>query len=407
MIGERIRKARLELGMSQSQLAGKEMTRAFISLLETGRCNASPETLRIIARRLGKPISYFREEDPAEDQTCRTAEVVLRGADRALAENRIDDALLQARNGIELAQIADRPDLEARGYILEATCIRRQGDYHQAIESYEAALERYKMLKDPDGIAQSLFELGNCAVHAEEFLLAKRWYERALPYTEGRKRGQTLQARIRLYLGSVLYRIGRLPQAIESYRAVLTAAQKEAHPDLWAGAAMGLGWVYYCLQEIDKAMHYSRQAEAVFRRLNLPQLTEVRHNIAIFEAARQRWESAYVILQECLETYRNLGLVVKQASVLEDLADYWEYRGDLERARLALLEAIALLDVQDNGIQRGRTYRKLGNIEAKLDNTAWAQAYTQIGNEILRRLKTPEVSHQSVQDQSARKRQQG
>lgn len=70
MIGHEIRKLRLQLGLSQRQLAGKEMTRSYISLIEKGKATPSRKTLSIIAQRLGKPVEHFlnhKTEDESYD----------------------------------------------------------------------------------------------------------------------------------------------------------------------------------------------------------------------------------------------------------------------------------------------------------------------------------------------------
>ena len=62
-MGERIRQARLEAGLSQRQLAGEMMTRNMLSALEHDGANPSVSTLKYLAEKLCKPIGYFLGED--------------------------------------------------------------------------------------------------------------------------------------------------------------------------------------------------------------------------------------------------------------------------------------------------------------------------------------------------------
>ena len=62
-LGEKIKQARLEAGLSQRQLCGEEVTRNMLSQIENGAARPSMDTLAYFAARLGKPISYFLEED--------------------------------------------------------------------------------------------------------------------------------------------------------------------------------------------------------------------------------------------------------------------------------------------------------------------------------------------------------
>lgn len=61
-LGERLRQARLEAGLSQRQLCREEITRNMLSQIENGSARPSMDTLRTLASRLGKPVSFFLEE---------------------------------------------------------------------------------------------------------------------------------------------------------------------------------------------------------------------------------------------------------------------------------------------------------------------------------------------------------
>jgi transcriptional regulator with XRE-family HTH domain len=63
-LGARVRAARLERGLSQSQLAGEDLTKGFISQLESGIVRPSVRSLQIIASRLGKSLDYFLGDEP-------------------------------------------------------------------------------------------------------------------------------------------------------------------------------------------------------------------------------------------------------------------------------------------------------------------------------------------------------
>ena len=56
---ERVREARIEAGLSLAQLAREDVSRTFIHFVETGQSRPSQRVLALIARRTGKPISYF------------------------------------------------------------------------------------------------------------------------------------------------------------------------------------------------------------------------------------------------------------------------------------------------------------------------------------------------------------
>lgn len=62
-LGEKIKQARQEAGLSQRQLCGDAITRNMLSQIENGSARPSMDTLRLLAAGLGKTVSYFLEED--------------------------------------------------------------------------------------------------------------------------------------------------------------------------------------------------------------------------------------------------------------------------------------------------------------------------------------------------------
>lgn len=69
-LGERLRQARLEAGLSQRQLCGDAITRNMLSLIESGKASPSMATLQYLSARLGKSVGYFLEE---KGEICRNA----------------------------------------------------------------------------------------------------------------------------------------------------------------------------------------------------------------------------------------------------------------------------------------------------------------------------------------------
>lgn len=64
-LGKKLRSARLEAGITQRQLCGEEITRNMLSQIENGSAKPSMQTLQYLAKQLGRPVSWFLEEDGA------------------------------------------------------------------------------------------------------------------------------------------------------------------------------------------------------------------------------------------------------------------------------------------------------------------------------------------------------
>lgn len=61
-LGEKLRRARLDAGLTQKQLCGDIITRNMLSQIENGTAHPSMKTLGYLAQRLGKNVSFFLEE---------------------------------------------------------------------------------------------------------------------------------------------------------------------------------------------------------------------------------------------------------------------------------------------------------------------------------------------------------
>ena len=107
-LGEKIRQARLEAGLSQRQLCGQEITRNMLSQIEHGTARPSMKTLQYLAAQMGKPVSYFLEEQTIISPNQQIMETARRlydagdfsGAAQALKDYRQPDEVYDREKGV-------------------------------------------------------------------------------------------------------------------------------------------------------------------------------------------------------------------------------------------------------------------------------------------------------------------
>src|ERR687885_1168323 len=100
-IGQRLKRLRLERGLSQRELAAQGVSYAYISRIEAGTPQPSVKALRTLARKLGVTADYLetgRDIDEAEVRELRItdAELALRLEDPAKAEESLRELLEDA-----------------------------------------------------------------------------------------------------------------------------------------------------------------------------------------------------------------------------------------------------------------------------------------------------------------------
>lgn len=389
------------MGLSQQQLAGKEMTRAFISLVESNKCMPSPETLRIVAQRLGKPAEFFTQNDEPADDALDMAILLVESAERELDKQEPEATAAARRKLIQaIKRLAGTPntDAEARARMLLVRCLELQNSPEETVDECEQALELYKQLNDTRGLARIYCCLGTAQYRLEEYAKARRAYEAAALYSSGMKNMQTFRAQVLSFLGTTLYRLGVYPEAVRACQEALTECPAEAPKEVLGTITMGLGWAHFRAGNVEAAQKWTAKAMEVLKAAKSAKFVLAQHNLAIIEAARNNWEKAYVSLQACLKIYREQGEIEQQVSAMEELARYWLHKGEPRRVETTCWEALDLLDLKDNSFLRGRLYRMLGMVAAAQGNLNEAHSMLHVSYELLRRLKSSTEANLSFEE---------
>ncbi|HZQ03778.1 MAG TPA: helix-turn-helix transcriptional regulator [Gaiellaceae bacterium] len=240
-IGERLRRLRLERGLSQRALAGPGVSYGYISRVELGQRLPSMKALRVLARGLGVSVQYLetgRELGDAASRELRLgeAELALRlDHDVAGAEAVFRDVLAEATVGGD-ARAA------ARARIGLGLVAAHRGDHPAAIASLEHAVARPWIAPHthPDVYAT----LGHSYASAGRAEDAVRLLRGALDDVAARRPIDSAAiVRFASYLSYALSDLGD----VEGARAALAEALRHAHaPDdaytrvrlYWSGARL-------------------------------------------------------------------------------------------------------------------------------------------------------------------------
>ncbi|MET8051134.1 helix-turn-helix transcriptional regulator [Streptosporangium sp. NPDC005286] len=133
-IGDRIRRLRLSKHMSQAQLAGPDLSDSYVSLIESGKRNPTPNVTRLLAERLGCGIEFLLHGIEPHQRVdtglaLRHAELELCHGDPAVAADRFAETVRAAGD--------DNAALAAQARFGQARALEAQGYTAQAVEAYE------------------------------------------------------------------------------------------------------------------------------------------------------------------------------------------------------------------------------------------------------------------------------
>ena len=179
-LGEKLRQARLEAGLSQRQLCGEVITRNMLSQIEHDTARPSMDTLRYLAGRLGKSLGYFLDE---ESVSLPNLGVIRRA--REAWEGRDWAEVIRALDGYQGPDAVFDPEkalLLALGYLGMAEKALEEDRRLYALEllarvepkGYAAAeLERRKLLMLAKAGGQGAAEIGKLLPSLDEELLVR------------------------------------------------------------------------------------------------------------------------------------------------------------------------------------------------------------------------------------------
>lgn len=356
MIGKKIKKVREELGLSQRQLAGEEMTRAYISLIENGRAIPSDKTLRIIANRLHKPTSYFLGD--TIDEHVEISEAILERAKKIAQEGNIENSLKLAYKIFTLTQ---RLPIIVNTHLFILELKISKGLYIEALEYGDESLTDIRDLKNREVLVKYYLLMGKASFKVENYIYSKKSYKWAIKYSEQLKKLQDERIQAFMFLGTTNIRLGKIDEAISDYSTAFKEASLTGNNLISGQIMLGLGKAYYLKREHTKSLEYTNKAIVLLDSYSKEKVYAL-HNKAVINCKIGNLQESLIILEECLELYEELGLKQKQASILEELAKISLDNGDIHSSKDFCDRAIKLLEYEDDGIIRAKLYRILGLI---------------------------------------------
>jgi transcriptional regulator with XRE-family HTH domain len=139
-IGARLKRLRVERGLSQRDLSSPGVSYAYISRIEAGARTPSVKALRKLAQKLGVSVEYLetgRDIRETDDRELKLSDAELRlrlDEDPAEAERQLNEVLEEARNAGDRASAA-------RAALALGLAASARGNHLDAVERLEAALE--------------------------------------------------------------------------------------------------------------------------------------------------------------------------------------------------------------------------------------------------------------------------
>ncbi|GKU26384.1 helix-turn-helix domain-containing protein [Clostridium folliculivorans] len=415
---EKIRQMRKKFRVNQAALEGVNMTRAFISMMESGKRNVSKASSKHLAERfneIAKRISVNLDLD--EEYFSRQPEEDA----RYYIENELknENSHKKLEELIEVGKKYNLDDLLATVYKLDGEKYFSEKEYAKAFECFSFALGKYKELKDDASQVYIYNILGNCkaSINAQEdsifyykqaIFYAKqtdneRYFYRATVnqaishfYTkEYEKCINIIDERIlsnrekveyniltdaRIIRANSLNFVDKRDEAIKEYLSLIEE-NKDKNDVLLAYSYNNIGEYYYASGNYQESLKYISEAQKLKNRVSKESLANTLNTKAKVFFKQGLYDESIMIFELAVsmaEQYQKYDMLFENN---RDLVNAYESRQDYGKIEETINRFLEMLD--NNGVEQGKSYALYKLIEVAVKQNDSNKAIT-----LLNRLQT-------------------
>jgi tetratricopeptide (TPR) repeat protein len=371
-LGERIRKARNELGLSLAAVAQKDFSRAFLNQVELGRSRPSTRTLQIIAARLQRPIEYFLQ-DPgtsmmADDLRLLEASTRLRRGDGETARQ-----LMTAMLG--RPQLAAETRVRAQLVLAEALTKLRQ--LTEAVDVLKSAIKASEASKWRALTADLYDRMGVAYYQLRRPHEAGRWWDKAIAaYETAGLTDPLLKARILGHRANLHYVAGEPREAIAGYEQAIAAAETVLDLPVLGGIYEGLAVSFAKTGDLTRALEYGQRSLRLFDTLQDVRMSaQLRNNMAEILLTKGRTQEAEALFLAGAEQLLRVGDRDLLPHLLAGAAEAALNRSDLPLATTRVALALEASEASSDRLAEVAARRVAGRVAAASGQELEARAH--------------------------------
>lgn len=358
-LGNRIRQARRIRGLTQTDVARPNLTKSFISLLESGRTYPSVGTLVALADRLQTSLGLLLLETP---QLPRETALNLFTLARTMAEAAPADAERLLAAGEVLAAGAD--DLGADLLLTRADIALVQGKMKDAERFCEEALawarKRHLGAYEPRALAR----LAAIALHQGTAAAARERLEAALSEFRATRTLRSVEGcETMLAYGDILSQQGKTARALRLLEEVVQVAQRQELPLILGRAHAAIGRVEMASGHAQKAREALQHARSALE--EAPESSEsaqALRSLGVLLHESGALQEAHTILQHALRIQERLGESRHRGVTLNELARVLVRLGKAGEAQASAKAALEIAEARHDLPQKARVLVTMAQI---------------------------------------------
>ena len=350
-LGERLRKARKERGLTQAALAEPEFSKGYVSAIERGAVRPSLKALDIFARRLGVPRTDLLKAtpegliEPELEALQEDLQYVFNYTRMLIHQNQPEQALQLIADAERRASLfMDRLPAGVRYNIplLRGLAYMQQARPDLAKPELEAALAAAS--PDEEAIATARNLLGVVCYHLEQPQLALEHHLQALRAVHsGVVKDPGLKLSIYRNLAGDYWALNDLTRAINVYREAEAILQDFNDARRQANLLWELATAYRAEGSWHRARLYASRALHIYEATeDRAKAASINMNLAGFLLGEHKYDEAQKLLEQAEQRLSGTGDYVLLSVLYQYYAELTRSRGQLDRAAEYVTRSISL-----------------------------------------------------------------
>ena len=303
-IGEKIKKARKALGLTQQELGGGDFTKGYISQLEKGIVNPSMKVIAALATRLNKPAAYFLDEGGSPSRELQDKYI---GGENLYLQGEFRKAIVIFD---EVARETGDPadSLYALSLLYTGKCLFFMNEYRESQETLRKALLHVLELNACEKAVECYHYIGLCIFNLKNYEEAILEFEKGLNLivNKGLHMPDT-KAKLVLNIGTAYSNVGHFKTALQHFERNIAYCQENNIAETLMDSYLRMGYCSYKLGLYKEAKEHLSKCISVNRLLKSNMIyLEIYHVLGLVLAKEGRYSQSFALLSKSMELAKKI-----------------------------------------------------------------------------------------------------
>lgn len=424
-LGQKIKQARLDKGMTQQNVVGNFITRNMLSKIENDVANPSIRTIEYLSTKLDKPISYFLEDlvNLSEDSKS-DAELAFEHSSYMIKNKEIEKCISYLENMLSKSTFNSSDIYYGRLLYNIGSCYNDKSQFSKAERHLKKSIDILERNSDFYYLAKSYYALGKISFFKKDYPLAEELLKKAVGFLK-KSYVQDIMAEVKLHYnlslclvnqenypealktilyslevsrenhylyyngyfhmlaGNILNKINNVTKAISHVEKAITFFDLYENFELKATCQKNLGYYSYKKQLYCEAKKHYFEALSYFEENNnISKINSIKVDILMVLTKERKYPEALEYAKDVNKDYLN----IKEISELyNSIGKAYLALENINEANYYLLEAEKFALKKDDPELLSDIYASLAELYSKNDDYKNAYTYSTKSSELLKK----------------------